>query len=261
MNKITCDMCIDLMPLVQDGVASEDSRSSIEEHTAHCPACKKLFNEMGTPPVQGPEDRTEQVLERVYRKQRRKTILSWAVIILALTLAVWAFLEVRFSGELIYAASTNEERILKEMPALALTDEELALAKTILDIPHIQDSISDDFQNSIVLNTEILIPYFAGILPENGRITEVFALGSSIYISIIAENQYTCLVYTDIDATGHIDSISKTLAISPLDQIGEDGNLGDVDTVYELVYGVGIGTIRCQKLKSRHMWFSFLDMP
>ena len=261
MNKITCDMCIDLMPLVQDGVASCDSRSSIEGHIAHCPACKRLFNEICTPPAQEADDRTEEVLERVYRKQRRKTILSWIAIILVLPLAVWAYMEVQFSGELVYAASTNEERILKEMPALALTDEELALANTILEIPQIQDAISDDFQNPTVLNTEILMPYLTGILPENGQITEVFVLGSSIYISIIAENQYTCLVYTDIDVTGYIDSISKTLAISPLDQIGEDGNLGDVDAVYELVYGVGMGTIRCQKLKSRHMWFSFLNMP
>lgn len=256
-----CEMIRDLMPLYADGQASDTSRSCIEEHTAHCPACKKLLNEMCAPLEQEPEDRTEQILERVYRKQRRKTFLSWAAIFLALALAVWAFLEVQFSGELIYAASTNEERILKEMPALALTDEELALAKSILEIPHIQDSISDDFQNSAVLNTEILIPYLTTILPENGQITEVFVLGPSIYISIIAGNQYTCLVYTDVDMTGHIDSISKTLAISPLDQIGEDGQLGDVDTVYELVYAVGVGTTRCQKLKSRHMWFGFLDMP
>lgn len=261
MNKISCDMCIDLMPLVQDGVASKDSLSSIEDHIAQCPACQKLYKEMSAPMEQAPENRAEQVLERVYRKQRRKTILSWAAIILALTLAVWAFLEVQFSGELIYAASTNEERILKEMPALALTEEELALAETILEIPHIRDSISDDPQNSAVLNTEILMPYLTAILPENGKFTEVFVMGSSIYISIIAGKQYMCLVYTDIDVTGHIDSISKTLAISPLDQIGEDGYLGDVDKVYELVYGVGIGTIRCQKLKSRHMWFSFLNMP
>ena len=32
MNKITCDMCIDLMPLVQDGVASEDSRNAVLQH-------------------------------------------------------------------------------------------------------------------------------------------------------------------------------------------------------------------------------------
>lgn len=261
MNNITCDMCIDLMSLVQDGVASDDSRSAVEAHTAQCPACQKLFNEMCAPPVQVPENRTEYVLEQVYRKQRRKTFLSWGVIILALVLAVWAFLEVKFSSELIYAASANEERIIKEVPSLALTDEELSLAETILEIPHIRDSISDDRQNSTVLNTEILMPYLTRILPENGKITEVFVMGSSIYISIIADNQYTCLVYADIDVTGHIDSIAKTLAISPLDQIGEDGYLGDVDTVYELVYVIGTGTIRCQKLKSRHMWFGFLNMP
>ena len=71
MNKISCDMCIDLMPLVQDGVASEDSRSYIEEHTAQCPACKKLYIEMCDPMEQTTEDRTEDVLKRVYRKQRR----------------------------------------------------------------------------------------------------------------------------------------------------------------------------------------------
>jgi len=256
-----CEMIRDLMPLYADGQASDASRSCIEEHTAHCPTCKKILNEMCAPLEQEPEDRTARILEQVYRKQRRKSFLTWAAILLALSLAAWAFLEVHFSGELIYAASTNEERILKGMPALAMTNEEMALAETILEIPHIRESISDDFENSTVLNTEILIPYLTAIVPESGHITEVFVLGSSIYINIIAGNRYTCLVYTDIDATGHIDSIAKTLTVSPLDQIGEDGHLGDIDTVYELVYAVGIGTIRCQKLKSHPMWFSFLDIP
>ena len=43
MNKITCDMCKDLMPLVKDGIASEDSRLAVIEHTATCEACKKLY--------------------------------------------------------------------------------------------------------------------------------------------------------------------------------------------------------------------------
>lgn len=30
MNKITCDMCMDLMPLVKDGIASADSREAVE---------------------------------------------------------------------------------------------------------------------------------------------------------------------------------------------------------------------------------------
>ena len=43
MNKITCDMCIDLMPLVQDGVASEDSVKAVTEHVASCLDCSALF--------------------------------------------------------------------------------------------------------------------------------------------------------------------------------------------------------------------------
>ena len=34
--KITCDMCLDLMPLVLDGLASEDSEKAVREHIAGC---------------------------------------------------------------------------------------------------------------------------------------------------------------------------------------------------------------------------------
>ena len=256
-----CDIIRDLMPLYADGLTSEASNRRINDHVKTCPECRRLRDEMCAPLEPAPEDNEQQILERVYKTQRRKTILSWTVIILALVLAVWGFLEIQFSGELIYAASTNEEKILKEMPALALTDAELALADTILEIPIVRDALSDDLRNSATLDTETLLPYLSAILPENGRFTEIFVLGPSVYISIISGKQYTCLVYTDVDMTGHVDSILKTLAISPLDEIGEDGYLGDVDTVYELVYAVGVGVGRCQKIKSRHMWFSFLDMP
>lgn len=254
-----CDIIRDLLPLYADGLTSEASNRQIEDHVRTCPECKKLLNEMTAPLEPEPEDRTEQIMEMLYKKQRRKTVLTIVSVILAVVLAVWGFLELRYSGELIYAASTNEEKILKEMPELALTEEELALAQTILEIPLIRDAVSDDIQDSAVLDTELLLPDLAPILPENGRFTEIFVLGHSIFISIIDGKQYTCLQYTDADMTGHIDSIAKTLTISPLDEIGEDGYLGDVDTVYELVYAVGAGITRCQKLKTRHIWFSFLD--
>ena len=45
MNKITCDMCMDLMPLVRDGIASEDSRRAVEEHINYCDCCKKRYGE------------------------------------------------------------------------------------------------------------------------------------------------------------------------------------------------------------------------
>lgn len=43
MNKISCEMCMDLMPLVHDGVASSDSRSAVLAHIEECPACRSFF--------------------------------------------------------------------------------------------------------------------------------------------------------------------------------------------------------------------------
>ena len=43
MNKISCDVCIDLMPLVQDGVASMDSREAVLQHVQECPGCRALY--------------------------------------------------------------------------------------------------------------------------------------------------------------------------------------------------------------------------
>lgn len=45
MNKISCDMCLDLMPLVRDGVAGADSRAAVEEHLAQCENCRAVFEQ------------------------------------------------------------------------------------------------------------------------------------------------------------------------------------------------------------------------
>lgn len=256
-----CEIIRDLLPMYADGQVSDASRRAIEEHAAGCPACKKLLHDMCAPLEPEIEESQEQILERVYRKQRRKTILFWVTMALAVILAAWAFMEIQFNGEEIYAASTNEEKILKEAPALALTEEELALAETILEIPAVRDVITDESQESAVLDIQQVMQDFAPILPEGGRFTEIFVFRNSVFISIINGKEYTCLQYTDADQTGHIDLLAKTYAISPLDEIGEDGYLGDVDVVYELSYAVGAGITRCQKLKTRHIWFGFLDMP
>ena len=46
MTKITCDICMDLMPLVRDGVASEDSENAVMKHISDCEDCKKIYDEM-----------------------------------------------------------------------------------------------------------------------------------------------------------------------------------------------------------------------
>ena len=51
MNEITCDLCMDLIPLVKDGVASEDSITAVRNHIASCESCSALFSDDTPPPV------------------------------------------------------------------------------------------------------------------------------------------------------------------------------------------------------------------
>ena len=46
MTKITCDICMDLMPLVRDCVASEGSENAVMKHISDCEDCKKIYDEM-----------------------------------------------------------------------------------------------------------------------------------------------------------------------------------------------------------------------
>ena len=259
---MNCDIIRDLLPLYADGLASEESSRQIEAHTAHCPACKKLLEEMTAPLEQEPvdeEQRAMEILQKHYKKQRRKTVLTWIAALLAVALVIWGAMEIRYSGEEIYVSSTNEEKIQKEMPGLVPTDAEKALAKTILEVPMIRDALGDDISDSTSLNINEAASCFSSILPENATIFEIFVLGRSVFFSYAVDNVYTCITYSDADMTGYVDTIHKTIAVSPLDEIGPDGNLGDVDVVYELTYDVATGISRYQKIKSRHMWFSFLD--
>ena len=44
MNEISCEICRDLIPLVQDSAASDDSRSAVLHHIAECRQCRALYS-------------------------------------------------------------------------------------------------------------------------------------------------------------------------------------------------------------------------
>jgi len=46
MNRITCGIAEDLLPLYIDGCCSEDSRQVLEEHLETCKKCKEKYAHM-----------------------------------------------------------------------------------------------------------------------------------------------------------------------------------------------------------------------
>lgn len=49
MSNISCDICMDLLPLVVDGVASEDSKNSVLAHVETCEMCRLYYEKNEKP--------------------------------------------------------------------------------------------------------------------------------------------------------------------------------------------------------------------
>mgnify|MGYP003305639135 CR=1 FL=1 len=73
MTDITCDVCMDLLPLVQDGIASEDSKRLVEEHIKNCSACAMLYDIKAVPAVNS---------ENIFMKFKRKVQAFFAMLIM-----------------------------------------------------------------------------------------------------------------------------------------------------------------------------------
>ena len=73
MNEISCDLCMDLIPLVKDGVASEDSVAAVKNHIASCEACRILLNGEAPPPVDA---------VRSFEKFHRRLQISTAMVLM-----------------------------------------------------------------------------------------------------------------------------------------------------------------------------------
>lgn len=94
-HEISCDICMDLMPLVQDGIASEDSRKAVETHLRHCESCQNCFSE-----AHGEGDhKTDIDSEKLWSKVLRKVRISSAAFLM---LGIFFGLSLTASQEMFY---------------------------------------------------------------------------------------------------------------------------------------------------------------
>lgn len=103
MNDISCDVCLDLIPLVKDGVASEDSKKSVENHINTCEQCKAFYS-----------DQPEYIVDdkKAIKKIRKSLYISSIIILIVGCLLgssfidypnyVYNFLLMPFLGALSY---------------------------------------------------------------------------------------------------------------------------------------------------------------
>ncbi|MFY9176291.1 MAG: hypothetical protein WBI74_05055 [Caldicoprobacterales bacterium] len=76
MTKISCQVCLDLMPLVKDNVASQESRKLVFEHIRQCQGCKNEY-ESGNYTL--PEMNDKRVIQKI-KKQLYLIALATVII-------------------------------------------------------------------------------------------------------------------------------------------------------------------------------------
>ena len=87
MEKITCDVIRDLLPLYCDGVCSRDSRELVREHLEDCQECRSLLQKMRQECVlPGEEEQAHETIVRdmavSWKKGLRRSFLKGALIML-----------------------------------------------------------------------------------------------------------------------------------------------------------------------------------
>ncbi len=82
--KLSCKIVEDLLPLYQDAVCSEESRSLVEEHIKECDNCKYLLSKMGdestsTPPAIDDSAPIKSISDK-WTKSKKTSFLKGSVI-------------------------------------------------------------------------------------------------------------------------------------------------------------------------------------
>lgn len=89
--KISCSIIRDLLPLYAEDLASQDTRTLVEEHICSCEDCKSILNTMKSPaPI--PVEASPESLNKVKKTIRRRRVLSvLAAVMTVITIASAVF--------------------------------------------------------------------------------------------------------------------------------------------------------------------------
>ncbi|MDO5425557.1 MAG: zf-HC2 domain-containing protein [Eubacteriales bacterium] len=87
-GKISCGILEDLLPLVEDGVAGEESVQAVKRHLAECPECRKRYGDLEEGGRTVPDEMEKDDVRIL--KGIRDTVSKWVLLGILVSLALGA---------------------------------------------------------------------------------------------------------------------------------------------------------------------------
>ncbi len=158
--KLSCQIIQDLLPLMQDGVCSEDSRLAVLEHLDTCAACRKLTDHMiefyEKELVLETKD-NDTVIRKGLKKIRRRWIVSViAVLMIAPLILLGVMIRNEAKEEGICFSNLNELRACEKYLE-AIMDGEISVAADCINF----SSYYSEIQEALALQPGDYMPSFA----------------------------------------------------------------------------------------------------
>ena len=87
MQKVTCDVIKDLMPLYVDDVLSNDSQKLVEEHIAECDKCRELYKKIkeDIPCLSDKTNHDKEVIQKIRSSIRRNKTKAVCIAVFLVT--------------------------------------------------------------------------------------------------------------------------------------------------------------------------------
>lgn len=122
MDRVSCDVARDLMPLTLDDVASDDSKKIVEEHIETCETCKAYYEGMSLHISRGADSDAAASFAGFLNRMKRRNMMRRALIIV---LSVVLIAALALMGKLL---------ILDRMHSYSRMPLEAATAQIYIDV-------------------------------------------------------------------------------------------------------------------------------
>ena len=179
----------------------------------------------------------------------RRTLVVIAAVLICLA-GILAILEFRTTVTTQEVVSRDRDRILAEMPELALSQRERELAGSLAADSEIQAAMEADGMRE--LPRETALRCLEDILPWDAGAVSLSVSGSGLYADYQSGGHRVLISYIDSDGDGTTDLIQKYIAIPG------SGRNPAAQEIYSLEYIVPLGLESCEKSETKRMWFSWL---
>ena len=149
----------------------------------------------------------EDYIAQVRAAKKNRTIISIIVGAVVILTLLWIFIRPDTGPR-----ELTEEVALSRAPVLALTEDELALARTILDDDDFRNALSYDLvDNTTVFAPEDVQTIVASVIPAEAKVGEIGVSGALVYLDYTLPQYRVILQFADADRSGSVDLIRKTL--------------------------------------------------